>query len=93
MEARHAGSWSERAAGALVSASWRISVDQRLCIGSGLCAASAPDHFRLADNRSRPVRELVDAQDVVLDAAECCPAEAITVIDVAVGRLLAPRPD
>lgn len=76
-----------------MSDAWRISVDQRLCIGSGLCVASAPELFRLVDHRSRPVHELVDADDVVLDAAECCPAEAITVIDVADGRVLAPPPD
>lgn len=69
---------------------WRIAVDRRTCVGSGMCAALAPEHFRLEENRSRPVRELADPDDRVIDAAESCPTEAITVRDAG-GRLVAPE--
>jgi ferredoxin len=69
---------------------WRVTVDRGACLGSGLCAGSAPKHFRLEDGRSRPVEELIEPDEVVLDAAEMCPAEAISVYDAG-GRLLAPE--
>ncbi|RLV08514.1 ferredoxin [Streptomyces griseocarneus] len=60
--------------------SWRLTVDRDLCVGSGLCAATAPDAFRLDDaRRSRPVEEVILPSDAVLEAAEGCPVEAITI--------------
>ncbi|MCM2392528.1 ferredoxin [Streptomyces albipurpureus] len=58
----------------------RIELDRALCIGSGLCAATAPGHFALdADRRSR-LREDAGAPDErVEDAAAVCPVEAITI--------------
>ena len=70
---------------------WRVTVDRDACLGSGLCAGSAPRHFRLEDGRSRPIEELIEPDEIVLDAAEMCPAEAISVYDTD-GRLLAPEP-
>jgi ferredoxin len=66
------------------AARWRIEVD-RECIGSGMCAASAAAYFRLDGGRSTPVRAEVDADEVVRDAAEQCPMEAIRVVDVSSG--------
>ena len=61
----------------------RIEVDQAICQGSGICAGVAPGHFAVGeDYRSRPVLEVVDADDAVYDAADCCPLEAITVTEV-----------
>jgi ferredoxin len=54
-----------------------------------MCAGSAPRYFRLDDGRSRPIEETIEPDDTVLDAAETCPAEAITVHD-RTGRQLAP---
>jgi len=59
---------------------WEIEVDRGVCIGSGLCVASAPSGFRLDEARqSHPVNEQADASEALLTAAECCPAEAITI--------------
>ncbi|WP_037576882.1 ferredoxin [Phaeacidiphilus oryzae] len=59
---------------------WRVEVDRSLCIGSGLCAATAAGEFSLDSARqSRPVAPEVDASEAVLEAAEGCPAEAITL--------------
>ena len=67
---------------------YRIQVDHGLCQGSGLCAGIAPEHFELgSDYKSRPRHEVVDADtDTVRDAAECCPLEAITLIDADTGE-------
>ncbi len=70
-----------------VSARYRIRVDQTLCQGSGVCAGIAPDHFEVGeDYRSRPIHEVVDANELVIDAAECCPLEAIIVTDADTGE-------
>ncbi|MFE6777870.1 ferredoxin [Streptomyces sp. NPDC057702] len=59
---------------------WRIEVDQGVCIGSGLCAGEAPAAFRLgAARRSEPVTAEVAASERVLDVAESCPVEAISI--------------
>jgi ferredoxin len=68
---------------------WKITVNRGACLGSGVCAATAHRHFRLDDGRSRPIREDIEPDDAVLDAADTCPAEAITVYDAA-GHRLAP---
>jgi ferredoxin len=70
---------------------WTLTVDRDACLGSGICAATAPKHFRLDGGRSRPIEEVISPDDIVLDAADTCPAEAITVSDVA-GHRLAPEP-
>jgi ferredoxin len=69
--------------------SWRIGVDRDQCIGSGVCAGTAPAHFRLEAGRSLPVEELAGPAEEIMAAAESCPVEAITVHDGS-GRRLAP---
>ncbi|PZM89991.1 MAG: cytochrome [Actinobacteria bacterium] len=74
-----------------MSEQWRISVDGRRCIGTGICAGAAPRHFMLVDAVSTPLAEQVTPDEAVLDAAHSCPMEAITVRDAA-GRIIAPEP-
>ncbi|MEU5690473.1 ferredoxin [Actinosynnema sp. NPDC020468] len=69
---------------------WTIEVDRRICTGSGRCAAGAPGLFRLEQGHGTPVRNAVEASDLVLDTAESCPAEAIVVRDDD-GSVLAPQ--
>jgi len=73
-----------------VTTRYRIKVDHDSCIGSGMCVGLAPDYFELDDEnyQSLPIHKIVDvdkvcAEDVttVLEAAECCPAEAIIITD------------
>lgn len=70
---------------------WTVRVDRDACIGSGMCAGSAPDYFRLDGGRSQPVAERVRPDDDVRYAAESCPMEAITVRDAATGEQVAPE--
>jgi ferredoxin len=74
-----------------VSTAWRIAVDTRRCIGTSICAGTAPEHFRLVDGLSTPLADVVAPAEVILDAADSCPVEAITVHDATDNRLLAPQ--
>lgn len=73
-----------------MSAQWEVAVDGQSCLGSGICTSMAAGRFVLGpDGHSRPVEERIDADPAVIDAAESCPAEAITVTDLASGAMLA----
>ncbi|MFF2811729.1 ferredoxin [Streptomyces sp. NPDC058000] len=70
---------------------WRVAVDRRVCIGSGLCAGIAPERFRLdAARQSHPVEPETEAADGVLAAAEGCPVEAITITAAEGGEAVFP---
>ena len=88
----------------------RVEVDRGVCIGSGMCAGSAPDLFELDGfNQSHPRREVVGGEDDAaggdpeaaggaeapkraLEAAECCPVEAISLFDADSGAEVFPGP-
>jgi ferredoxin len=58
----------------------RPTVDRQLCIGSGMCARSAPATFAQGeDGVSRVVSPEPDASEYpgVIEAAELCPVQAI----------------
>jgi ferredoxin len=75
----------------MVSAEWRVRVDRGRCLGSGMCAGTAPGRFELDDTQhSRPTSEVVPEDDDVHDAATCCPAQAITLTDTTTGRVVYP---
>ncbi|PNE42110.1 MULTISPECIES: ferredoxin [Streptomyces] len=70
---------------------WRVAVDRGVCIGSGLCAGTAPERFRLdAARQSHPVEPEAEPADGVLAAAEGCPVEAITITAVESGEAVFP---
>ncbi|RDG36999.1 ferredoxin [Streptomyces corynorhini] len=59
----------------------RLVVDRALCIGSGLCAATAPRHFLLAADRRSIARPDAGAPDAdAADAMALCPVEAISLV-------------
>lgn len=69
---------------------WRVDVVED-CIGSGVCAGTAPHRFTLGeDNRARPPAEPVPPEDVILDAAASCPMEAIRVTNLDTGAPVDP---
>lgn len=71
---------------------WRIEIDRSACRGAGICATVAPGRFVVDDSlRSSAVHPVVDPDDAVLDATESCPLSAITVIDTATSRIVAPH--
>lgn len=63
----------------------RVVVDPALCIGSGICLATAPRHFESTeDHRSRARPDAPVADESADDAVALCPVEAI--------GFLTPRP-
>ncbi|MFF4602922.1 ferredoxin [Streptomyces sp. NPDC001339] len=69
---------------------WKVEIDPRQCIASGSCAAIAPDLFTVDGAHARPLKERIEEDERALDAADVCPAIAITVHD---GEdVIGPRP-
>ncbi len=60
---------------------WKVRVDPQLCQGSGMCAGTVPEVFALDGERARVRAEGIEPDERVLDAADICPAMAITVHD------------
>lgn len=61
-----------------------IKVDADRCIGNGMCAALAPEHFEVSNDGDLTVlQEVVADSDVVpvQGAVLSCPAAAITVVE------------
>ena len=57
-----------------------ISVDQEKCIGCGACAAIAPATFKINDSgKSEVINEQGDSEDIIKQAVDACPVQAITV--------------
>ena len=60
----------------------KVRVDRDLCIGVGNCVALAPTVFALnADNKAVVLDPSSVDDDTLLEAAESCPENAITVED------------
>ncbi len=74
----------------MTAVTWRVAVDPGLCMGSGMCAALAPDLFRLEGSHAEAVRGETPEDERALDAADSCPALAIVVRDGE--RTVGPRP-
>lgn len=73
---------------------WRVEVDRSLCIGSGMCVVTAPGGFALDTARqSHPTAPESDADEKVLEAAEGCPVEAITITLAHSGETVFPPED
>ncbi|GAA4092494.1 MULTISPECIES: ferredoxin [Actinomadura] len=69
---------------------WKVHVDRDACVSSGNCVALAAERFELTDDGARPLQEILVADEAVVEAAEACPMEAITVVDAADGSEVAP---
>ena len=56
----------------------KVSVDETLCTGCGLCASVCPEVFEIGDDNIAKVKNEAGACDLD-DAASQCPVEAIKV--------------
>jgi ferredoxin len=68
---------------------WHLAVHGETCIASGMCAALATEYFELGADHSRPLADDVEPKEVLLDAADSCPALAITVTEG--NKVIGPR--
>jgi ferredoxin len=60
----------------------KAKVDRDVCIGSAMCVATAPDVFDLDDEGlSHVVGTEAGDDDLLLEAAEGCPVQAIMLED------------
>jgi ferredoxin len=71
---------------------WVITVDRDRCIGSGVCAGLAAEHFATdhVHHRSQVLNKNIVAEDAVLDAAMSCPMEAIGITKADTGEIVFP---
>jgi ferredoxin len=70
---------------------WHVEVDRSLCIGSAQCVHHAPDAFHLdSAMQSHPEDAETDANEKILEAAEGCPVEAITITLLGSGEAVFP---
>ena len=70
---------------------WRITVDKGTCIGSAVCVVSAPNRFALDGATSSPINDEIEPDEAAIDAAGSCPMEAIRIVEIATGAVLAPE--
>lgn len=59
----------------------KVSIDEDLCTGCGLCEETAPDVFEMPDEIAKVKIDVVpsDSEDAVRQAAEECPVECIAI--------------
>ncbi|MDX3384433.1 ferredoxin [Streptomyces niveiscabiei] len=70
---------------------WRLDVDRSLCIGSAQCVHRTQGFFQLDPGRqSQPAEVETDANEAVLEAAENCPVEAISIALAGSGEVVFP---
>jgi ferredoxin len=70
---------------------WRLTVDKGTCIGSAVCIGTAPHRFVLDGATSTPIDDEIEPDEAARDAAESCPMEAIRIVEIATGTVLAPQ--
>ena len=69
----------------------KVIVDREKCVGAAVCVRIAPGVFELDSQNIAVVKGPAGTdEDTVLQAAEGCPVEAITVIDTDTAEQLFP---
>ena len=70
----------------------KITIDYDECIGDGACVDAAPATFAMNDDDKAVLLEgSTDDRAAILEAAEACPVEVITVEDKETGEKLYPE--
>jgi ferredoxin len=68
----------------------RIVVDRRKCAGEAICVGIAPEVFDLDEEQIAVVINPEGTDyDTIMEAAQACPQDAISVIDADTGERLA----
>ena len=59
----------------------RITIDDKLCVGCGLCEELLPEVFIMQNQKARVKKQIIakERREEVQSVAEDCPAEAIQV--------------
>ncbi|MFF7793735.1 4Fe-4S domain-containing protein [Streptomyces sp. NPDC007991] len=74
---------------------FKVSVDRELCYGSAECVHRAPAVFEFVDGFGvvRPGREEAGDAPEILEAAEKCPSQAISITGTGTGTGTPSSPD
>ena len=73
-------------------AKYKIEIDRDLCIGDGACVGEASNTLEMDDENIAVVKNADgDGADEVLQAAQVCPVDAITLIDAETGEKVWPQ--
>jgi ferredoxin len=73
-------------------ARYRIEIDAEKCIGDQACCADAPDTFEINDDDIAIVKDPQgNTPDEILQAAQSCPTDAITLLDEDTGEKVWPE--
>lgn len=59
----------------------KTQVNENLCIGCGTCAAIAGKSFKMEGAKAKSINPAGDSKDVVKDAVESCPVQAIEITE------------
>ncbi|MGF7017892.1 uncharacterized membrane protein YraQ (UPF0718 family) [Lachnospiraceae bacterium PF1-21] len=59
----------------------KIAIHPDYCIGCGLCAKISPNHFQMENDKAIVTGNTDEFDNTVLQAAEKCPAKAITIAE------------
>lgn len=71
---------------------FKILIDRETCIGDRMCCNEAPNTFEMDDDDLAIVtNESGDEEAHILEAAKCCPVDAIKLIDEATGKQVWPE--
>jgi ferredoxin len=73
-----------------VETKWHVEIDADICISSLGCVTRVPEAFERVDRKSCVRHALMAPMDLVLESAETCPVEAITIREEGTGRLIFP---
>lgn len=69
-----------------------IKIDQDACISCGTCEVFAPHTFEFDKNLKTQVKEgTPDSKQKIIEAAQSCAVESITVIDNQTNKKLYPK--
>jgi ferredoxin len=73
-------------------AKYKITIDRELCIGDGACCGEAPNTFEMdKDNIAVVTNTDGHTPEEILQAAQVCPVDAITLTDAATGEKVWPK--
>jgi len=68
-----------------------VSIEAEECIGCGACETEAPETFEMDDDAKAVLKDPPnDTPEIIINAAEACPTEAIVVKDKATGEQVVP---
>ena len=73
---------------------YKIVINRPACVGAGTCIEEAENTFDFDDqDKAIILSETGNSDDEILYAAQCCPANAIILIDPETGKQIWPEED